>query len=355
MKSVLRAFLPFVTGVLIISAAGLLIHLYRATYLPGPVLSPALPRAQFSFSVTLPDNFENNGPAGRTLLLRVIKNRSAFLSVSYWHSGRTVFQIPVLDLPRTTGKPNTIRLALWDPGTYTLSFTDAATGAPVLSKEIRVATPLGLYRNDLFLLTLLALFGYFSGRLALGSLPGLPLATHPRISRIVPFGRFIFGGLLTASVLLILSVGLPRSTSPAHEPVREGFHESEGRIDAPRMRLIDQKTAGEGSGYLVLRHRLDSWLRFGQDLTLFEGPVDLRTPHAAFILPPDDGRYRLTLWSQRSGELVPVHRTIRAIPVSPAFPFSLFAGLSLFAGAFFVLGVLRQDRSLPHTPAERFR
>jgi hypothetical protein len=347
MKSVPRALLPLISGLLILTAAGILIHLYRSTYLPGPVVSPALPRAQFSFSVSLPDN---PGQSDRTLLLRIVKNKSAFLSVNYWHIGRTVLQIPVLDLPQATSH-NKIRLSLWDPGTYTLSFSDAKSGEPVQSTTIHIATPLGLYRNDVFLLLALAILGYVSGRMALGSF--IP-SVHPWFSRIFASRKLLFSGLLAVSLLLVLSVGLPRTAPPVHEQVREGFHESEGRLDAARMPLLSFQTEmNERSGYLVLRHRLDSWLRFGQDLTLFEGPVSLDPKYGSYILPPDDGRYRMTLWAQKSGTLVPTHRTLRAIPVSPPFPLSLFLGLSLFSGAFFLLGLLRQGTELPHASEER--
>jgi hypothetical protein len=351
MKSFLKALLPFLSSLLIIFSAGVLIHLYRSTYLAGHLFSPVLPRAQFSFSVSLP---ENTGSSGRTLLLRVVKHQSAFLSVNYWHVGRTVLQIPIEDLPNKTKTPNKIRLALWDPGTYMLSFTDTRTGELLRSTTMHVATPLGLYRNDLLLLLVLAVLGYLSGRMALGSFPKLASFSRPPFERLFASRKILFSGLLGASALLIISVGLPRTATLSQEPILTGFHESEGRLDAPRMPLLSYPDPGtKSSGYLVLRHRLDSWLRFGQDLTLFEGPVSLGPNPVSFILPPDDGRYRLTLWTPQSGALQSTHWTLRAIPVSPVFPISLFLGLSLFAGAFFLLGLLKQGSEIPHSPAER--
>lgn len=347
LKSVAKALLPLISGLLILSATGILIHLYRSTYLPGPVVSPALPRAQFSFSVSLPNN---PGHSDRTLLLRIVKDKSAFLSVNYWHIGRTVLQIPLLDLSQKKS-PDKIRLSLWDPGTYTMSFSDAKSGEPVQNTTIHIATPLVLYRNDVFLLLALAILGYVSGRMALSSF--FP-PVRPRFARILGSRKLLFSGLLTISLLLVLSVGLPRTATPVHEQARYGFHESEGRLDAARMPLLPFQAGMTGqSGYLVLRHRLDSWVRFGQDLTLFEGPVSLDPKYRSYILPPDDGHYRMTLWTQESGTLVSIHRSLQAIPVSPSFPFSLFLGLSLFSGAFFLLGILRQGKELPHASEER--
>ena len=348
-KSFFRALIPLLTGGLIIAAAGTLIHLYRSTWTPGPLVSPVLPRSQVSFSLRLPEN-STAGPI--PLLLRVVKTKSAFLSVAYWPVGRTVFQMPVLDPPAGPGQPpQTLRLALWDPGRYTVTFEDGRTGLPIRSFALRVAAPLGLYRNDLILLIVLAVAGYLSGRMALSSLPLLP-----GLSRLAAFRKGLFPGLLAAGTLLILSAPHSFHAGPprAKETAQTGFHESEGQGDAPRMLLpLGDKTAPESGGYLVLRHRLDSWLRFGQDLTLFEGPVETASPGRAFILPPDDGRYRLSLWSGENGTLLLTHSTLSAIPVSPPFPMELFSGLTLFSLSFFLLGFTRVSPA-PRTPvAER--
>lgn len=348
-KSAFRLLLPLFTGALIIAAAGILVNTYRNTWTPGTQVSPVLPRAQVSFAVRLPKN-----PSGepRPLLLRVVKTGNAPLSVSYWHAGRTVFQMPVLDPPSRKGEPpQSLRLALWDPGVYTLTFEDARTGNPVRSFSLRIAAPLGLYRNDLILLFLLALAGYLSGRMAFSFLP--PLSG---LSRFFSLRKTLFLGLSSAGVLLILLATVYSSRGPAIESPKTGFLESEGRGDAPRMvlPLPTGKSPGSG-GYLVLRHRLDSWLRFGQDLTLFEGAVDTASPRKAFILPPDDGRYRLSLWKGEAN-LISVNRTVvSAIPVSPVFPLGLFAGLTLLASSFFLLGFTRNSLSSPSAMAERLR
>ena len=359
-KSFFRPLLPLLTGVLIIATAGTLIHLYRSTWVSGPLISPVLPRAQFSFSVRLP---ENRTGSPLPLLLRVVKTGNSFLSVAYWPVGRTVFQMPVLAPPAPAGHPEirTIRLALWDPGRYTVTFEDGRTGSPVQSTSIRVAAPLGLYRNDLILLVLLGVAGYLSGRLALSSLPVLP-----GLSRLASFRRWLFPFLLAGATILILSAGPPlhpgsatgpqSAISSGGSPAGTGFLESEGRSDAPRMILpLEHGTDRASGGYLSLRHRLDSWLRFGQDLTLFEGPVDTGSPRRAFILPPDDGRYRLSLWTGEKGVLTLRRTVVSAIPVSPAFPLALFTGLTLFAFSFFLLGFTR-NLSVPFaSPAERLR
>ncbi|MCL5284294.1 MAG: hypothetical protein M1313_00810 [Nitrospirae bacterium] len=351
-KSFFRFLLPLLTGTLIIAAAGVMIHLYRSTWSTGSLTSPVLPRAQISFSVHLPDNRSGQPQA---LLLRVVKTGNAFLSVSYWHVGRTVFQMPVLDPPAQAGEhPQSLRLALWDPGRYTLTFADDRTGNPVQSFSLRVATPLGLYRNDLILFLLLGIAGYMSGRMAIASLPTFSIS-----SRIFSLRKTLFLGLLSGGVFLILLATplVSRGPTPAKETPRAGLLESEGRADAPRMVLPlpagpAGKSADEG-GFLVLRHRLDSWLRFGQDLTFFEGPVDRSSSHRAFILPPDDGRYRLTLWTGEAAKLSFHRSAISAIPVSPGFPLGLFSGLTLFASSFFLLGFTRVFRPTPKTTAER--
>ena len=355
-KSIFRPLLPLLTGVLIIAGAGILIHLYRSTWVPGPLISPVLPRAQHSFSVNLP---ENRSDRPLPLLLRVVKTGNAFLSVAYWPVGRTVFQMPVLAPPARTGQPDagTLRLALWDPGRYTVTFEDGRTGSPVQSVSIRVAAPLGLFRNDLILMLLLGAAGYLSGRMALSSLPMLPV-----FSRLSSVRRWLFPSLLSFATLLILLAGPPvrdgSATGPTAgtSPTRSGFLESEGRSDAPRMLLpLGHRDRPDSGGYLSLRHRLDSWLRFGQDLTFFEGPVDTGSPRRAFILPPDDGRYRLSLWTGEKGVLTLNRSIVSAIPVSPAFPLGLFTGLTLFASSFFLLGFTRNLPAPLASPAERLR
>ncbi len=342
-KSAIRLLLPLLTGALIIAAAGILVNTYRNTWTPGTQVSPVLPRAQVSFAVRLP---ENRSGQPLPLLLRVVKTGNAHLSVSYWHAGRTVFQMPVLDPPARTGEaPQSLRLALWDPGLYTLTFEEARTGNPVQSFSLRIAAPLGLYRNDLILLLLLAVAGYLSGRMAFTSLP-----SFTALSRFFPLRKTLFLALSSAGVILILLATLSSSRGPAMESSKTGFLESEGRADAPRMLLPLPAGKSPGSGgYLVLRHRLDSWLRFGQDLTLFEGAVDTASPRKAFILPPDDGRYRLSLWTGGANVLSVNRTVVSAVPVSPVLPLGLFAGLTLFASSFFLLGFTRN--SLPSRAA----
>lgn len=354
MKPALRTLFPLISGVLILASAGVMIHLYRSTYSSTPWVKPALPRAQFSFTLALP---ENRSEEARTFLLRVVKNRGSLLSVNYWPSGRTVFQVPVLDIPSSGKSGHSVRLALWDPGSYTISFTDMTTGAPVKSLSLRVASPLGLYRNDLILLAVLAVAAYFSGKMARSSWSGDPLSLPATASRVLFSSRgrvLLFSGILLAGLAAMAFSGLSRAPALLPGLPHEGFHESEGRPDAPEMTLpvVSGLLPSGSSGLLVIRHRLDSWLRFGQDLTLFDGPVTLASGQRSFLLPPDDGRYRLTLWEDRTRTLSETRRTLRALPVSPPFPTILFSGLTLFSGAFFILGLLGSTRKVSVRPQE---
>ncbi len=350
-KFAFRFVIPFLAGGLIIGTAGFFIHLYRTTWSPGRILSPELPRSQVTFSVRLP---ENHSPLALPVLLRVVKDKNAAFSVNYWRPGRTVFQMPLLVPPigqRAT--PPSIRLSLWDSGLYTMTLSDAKTGALVRSTTFKVATPLGLYRNDLVLLILLGLAGYLSGRLAFDSLPLLAERLRGLSNRKILFSSLATGGLLLMFSTVVLS---PKTAAPVHDIKTTGFHESEGRANAPRMLLPIFPSGGKESGsYLILRHRLDSWLRYGQDLTFFEGPVDRSGTHRAFILPPDDGDYRLSFWTVKEETVTLQHVTVRAIPVSPGFPVGLFLGLTLFSSAFFLLAVTGSRRAISGAMTERLR
>ena len=373
-KSLMRGLLPLLTGLAILTATGLLVHLYRSTWTPGLETEPRIPRAQTTFTLRLPAPPPSpQGPLSHDwpLVLSVVKESRAPLSVAYWPAGRTVLRMPVVVPVVSPGAPPaSVRLVLWDPGLYRLTFTDPAIGRTIETLPLRVMAPLVLFRNDLLLLLALGVAGYLSGRSVRGT--GL-LSLRPSrkaasgetppssaLDRLLSRRRSLSGLLLLAGILLISLAPRP-SSSGALSPTATlpgGTAESEGRRTAPRMPLFDPTKlppgSSSGKGYLVLSHRMDSWAAYGHDLTLFAGPVDGRLLSTAFILPPDDGRYRLHLWTTDSqGRLVSMRTVSRAIPVSPAFPVWLFSGLALISMAFFILGATTPAVRSPETPLER--
>lgn len=358
-KSLLRGLLPLLTGIAVLAAAGLLVPLYRSTWTAGPGIEPRIPRAQTTFSVRLPA-LPSGGPDHRSLLLRAIKESSDPLSVGYWPSGRTVFQMPVAIAPPDPGKPPaSVRLVLWDPGRYQITFSDPTTQRLVETLPVHVVAPLTLYRNDVLLLLLLGGAGYLSGRFVRlpapeGQKKGGSAPSFIRHRSAVATAALLAGLLL---VLMERPLPAPRTPLPSLSGGPGGTYESEGRKDAARMPIPLSLGPGQSpEGFLVLRHRLDSWVAYGHDLTLFSGPVDLRLGSRAYLLPPDDGRYRLTLWtSDGTGRLLPLRQVARALPVSPAFPLGLFLGFSLFSLAFFFLGATPPAVRVSRTPLERFR
>ena len=373
-KSLMRGLLPLLTGLVILTATGLLVHLYRSTWSPGLETEPRIPRAQTTFTLRLPT--PPPSPQGSLsqdwpLVLSVVKESDAPLSVAYWPAGRTVLRMPVVvPLLSPGAPPASVRLVLWDPGRYQLTLTDPATGRTVETLPLHVMAPLILFRNDLLLLLALGVAGYFSGR----SVRGTGLLSHmpsrgssseqsPQPStfdRLLSRRRTLSASLLLTGILMIALAPRP-SSSGALSPTATlpgGTAESEGRRTAPRMPLLDPTklppSLSSGKGYLVLSHRMDSWAAYGHDLTLFAGPVDGRLLSRAFLLPPDDGRYRLHLWTTDSkGRLVSMRTVSRAIPVSPAFPVWLFSGLALISLAFFILGATTPAVRSPATPLER--
>ncbi len=369
-KTMIRGSLPFLTGLLILAATGILVHLYRSTWAPGSQTEPRIPRAQSTFSLRLPAPPARQGqPANEwPLVLRVVKESSDPLSVAYWPAGRVVLQMPVVVPAASPGAPpSSIRLALWDPGHYTLTLSDPATGRTIEKLPLHVMAPLSLFRNDLLLFLALGVAGYLSGR----SVRGIQIL-HPasgrektgktlRLALPVSRRKAFSAALLLAGILLVAFA--PRSGSssvvnPAESPGKETA-EAEGRRDAGRMLLYNPAALPPGSpsgkGYLLLSHRMDSWTSYGHDLTLFSGPVDSHELSQAFLLPPDDGRYRMHLWeTDTTGHLASIRMVSRATPVSPAFPVWVFSGLAMISLAFFILGATTPAVRSPATPLERF-
>ena len=373
-KSLIRGFLPLLTGLTILAAAAILVHLYRSTWTPGPLTDPRIPRAQTTFSLRLPSPpppRQGQVSADWPLVLRVVKEGSAPLSTHYWPAGRTVLQMPVLVPVGSPGAaPSSVRLALWDPGRYRLTLADPATGRTVEALPLHVMAPLILFRNDLLLLLALGAAGYLSGR----SVRGMRIFSESRLrpparggirnpSRFdLPLSRRTVSMAVLLAGILLVAFG-PRSGSSADlSPTGRdggGTAESEGRRNAARMPLFDLSTLPPGSpagkGYLLLNHRMDSWAAYGRDLTLFSGPVDVQELSLAFLLPPDDGRYRLHLWeTDAAGRLVTIRTVSRALPLSPAFSVWLFSGLVLISLAFFILGATTPAVRSHKTPLERF-
>jgi hypothetical protein len=257
--------------------------------------------------------------------------------------------------------PSSVRLVLWDPGRYTLTLTDPATGRTVESLPLHVMAPLVLFRNDLFLLLALGVAGYLSGR----SVRGAGILASPRpggLTLLLTRRKVLSASLLLAGILMVAFAPRPEGTAP-QSPAAVGLGgtaESEGRKAAERMPLFDRPPLPPGSpagkGYLLLSHRMDSWAAYGHDLTIFSGPVDTGRLSKAFLLPPDDGRYRVHIWeTDPAGHLVTIRSVSRAIPVSPAFPVWLFSGLALISLAFFLLGATTPAVRSPATPLERLR
>ncbi len=367
-KSLIRGLLPLVTGLVILAATGLLVHLYRTTWDPGPLTEPRVPRAQTTFTLrlpspsALPQGQPSRPPGDWPLVLGVVKKSSAPLSVAYWPVGRTVLRMPLVVPAAAPGSPpSSVRLVLWDPGRYTLTLTDPATGRTVESLPLHVMAPLVLFRNDLFLLLALGVAGYLSGR----SVRGAGILASPRpggLTLLLTRRKVLSASLLLAGILMVAFAPRPEGTAPQSPAagVSGGTAESEGRKAAERMPLFDRPPLPPGSpagkGYLLLSHRMDSWAAYGHDLTIFSGPVDTGRLSKAFLLPPDDGRYRVHIWeTDPAGHLVTIRSVSRASPVSPAFPVWLFSGLALISLAFFLLGATTPAVRSPATPLERLR
>ncbi len=336
-------FLPFLLSLAILFGLGLSVHLYRAVYEPGVYFAPATPKAQRSFSFNVPAERLGASP-GTTLLLTIRKTRNSFGSTRYWHEGKDVLSVPL----RVSSCGVCIRLALWDPGTYDVRLSDQ-TGHQVFTSPLQMIAPLALYRDDLILIVLIVFLSWGSGAYAAGLL-------SPILPSVKGGGRLkVRLGVLALWVMALGLIFMPYPRTPDPTPsdraaLSSGSSsggqgastmESEGRPDARPLSLASPSPAFQ-SGYLTIRHHMDSWAEYGRTLTMFEGPVGVMNKKSAFFLPPDDGRYFVNLWSPGGADqgLQNTRWVVRSIPVSPPFPVGLFSGLALFSLGGFLWGLL---------------
>lgn len=348
MKKGLALVMPLVWASVILGSLAFSIHLYRQTYRPGTVFSPAVPRMQRPFDFQA-DTKELGSFSGRFLLLSVKKERNALWSTRYWIPGLAVLEVPV----QVTSCGVCVRLALWDAGEYSVALSDPGTGRRVFGSSLKVVVPLSVYRNDFLLLGAILTLSFLSGRLASWTLfPFLPQAFQDRKK----FGLFVAGLAIFALGLILFPY--PETAAPRVHPMalsHDTTFESEGRPDAVPAFLGTKGEHGGTGGVLRMRHHMDNWTEFGRTLTFFEGPVGPLSPRNALFLPPDDGRYFLTLWhSVNPGSPIEEENWhFRAHPVSPPFPAGIYLGLALLSFAGFARGILpparretvRSDRS----------
>ncbi|MHB1285664.1 MAG: hypothetical protein ACYCYP_03725 [Leptospirales bacterium] len=352
MKKASLFLLPLFVAILIFSSLALSIHSYRNSFAPGKYADPAEPRLQSPVTIRIPENLlphASENPDSAFYLLDVTKIHSALFSTHYWPEGETILSVPV----QTEKGGIRLRLSLWDAGQYTIRLRDPISTHTVLSFPINVRTPLRLYRNDLILAGLISILAWGSGWIARGFAP-MELLKFSRKTGSVWIFFFVF---LSSGILLMgfsLSSSRDKASNIISEkkvasPVPLMTQETEGRIGIPPIRLFPDGPPQNIGGLLIIRHRLDSWSDYGRISTLFEGTVPGKFHSQAFLLLPDDGRYRLTLWSPEKGTnmtgvLSRSHWIVRAIPSSPPFPISLFSGMALFSIAFFLKGISYYSR-----------
>lgn len=340
---------PFVWSLFILGTLALSIHYYRSSYSPGTDTSPENPRSQRPFDLHVPLKSLEGVQAGTILELHVKKLRNAFFSTAYYAPGSTVLDLPV----QTTGCGICVRLSLWDAGKYRVTIEDRRTGKPLRRLPLTVIVPLSLYRNDGLLLFGIFLLSFFSGKMVAPSVRSLLPASLER-SRLP--GRRLFAAFIFFSVGLLL---LPYPRTPAshhrHPPTSLQL-ESEGRPDAVPAPLVPP--GGAGGGVLKIAHNMDSWEDYGRSLTLFEGPVGDLISSGASILLPDDGRYFVTLWTPSlPPQTLQTSWVVRANPVSPPFPWSVYAGMVLLSMTGFFAGAMmteKQERDSRRSLRETF-
>ena len=337
-------FLPLTLSVMIIFFLVSSVHLYRQAYVSGIHFSPLTPKAQRSFSFNVARD-QLPADSGSDLLLKITKVKNAFGSTRYWHSGSLVLSIPL----QISNCGICVRLALWDPGVYRVTLSNHA-GHQVFSSLLTVIAPLALYRDDIILIFVTVWLSWASGRLALsimgGKGPIIPLEMQQKIQL-----GLLAAGLMALGLIFIpypeltarqgseiASMSMGSDSSSGREP---STLESEGRLGAVPIAL---SPPGQilSPGYLTIRHHMDSWTEFGRTLTVFEGATASLGATDSSFLPPDDGRYFLSLWSAPySGKsLVDTHWVLRSLPVSPPVPVALLSGIALFSLSGFFWGLL---------------
>ncbi len=337
-------FLPLALSVLILFSLVSSVHFYRQAYISGSHFSPLTPKSQRSFSFNVA---RANLPAdsGSELLLKITKEKNAFGSTRYWHSGSVVLSLPL----QISTCGICIRLALWDPGVYRVTLSNHS-GDLVFSSLLTVIAPLALYRDDIILILVTLWLSWASGRLAVSILGG----ERPFIP--VDMQRKVQMGLIAAGLMALGLIFIPYPELHTHQASKTSIMsmgsdspsgkepstlESEGRIDAVPIALSPPGTIMP-PGYLTIRHHMDSWTEFGRTLTVFEGATASLGATGSFFLLPDDGRYFLSLWASTSSgkSLADTHWVLRSLPVSPPLPVALLSGLALFSLSGFFWGLL---------------
>lgn len=338
---------PLFSSIAIIALLAAAIGAYRLSFSRGPIFYPDTPRQQTRFEIRIPLSRLGALHEGSGVLLRVTKDTSALFSTRYWADKSVVMSMPVqLD---STGLD--VSLSLWDAGLYTIDILNPDGTHVLFTTPLKILVPVGLYLDDIVLLSLIAFLAWASGRIAKRWAPIESESLFGRISgSAFTFPAFVGSGLLLALVglsdLHVAQPSKPLKTLAA--PARQTeFQESEGRAGATPVPLAYEDSPFKNGGYLVIHHLMDSWSQFGHMATLFEGPVPPGAPTVPAMLLPDDGRYRMTLWSPFSpasgsngSQILSKSRwTVSARPVSPPFPGLLASGMLLFSIGFFLAGI----------------
>jgi hypothetical protein len=350
---------PLFSSIAIIALLAAAIGAYRHTFARGPVFYPDTPRQQTRFEIRIPLSRLGALHEGSGVLLRVTKDTSALFSTRYWADKSVVMSMPVqLD---STGLD--VSLSLWDAGLYTVDVLNPDGTSVLFTTPLKALVPIGLYLDDCVLLSFIAFFAWASGRIAKRWAPIESESIFGRISgSAFTFPAFVGGGILLALVGLsdIRTAQPPKPLKSLAAPSRQAeFQETEGRTGAAPAPLAFDASVFKNGGYLVIHHLMDSWSQFGHMATLFEGPVPPGAPTVPTMLLPDDGRYRMTLWSSSSSaadregpQILSRSRwTVSARPVSPPFPVLLATGLFLFSIGFFLAGISfgpRQRERISH-------
>lgn len=342
MKNRWLIFGPFIMSLFILGTLALSVHYYRESFNPGAVFSPRHPRLQRPFDLHLPLSRLKGVREGDVVRIDIIKNRNAFFSTAYYAPESLVLTLPV----QVTACGVCARVSLWDAGKYRVEIRDLKTGKRLQDTTLTVIVPFSLYRNDGILFAVILVLSFFSGRTVS---PIVRTLLPDQLSSASAHRTLI--GVLVFMALGFLSLPLrekpPSDRNPSSpSPV---FHESEGRPDATPAPIIPP--ARETQGILKISHNMDSWADYGRSLTLFEGPVKDLASFSSSLLLPDDGRYFLTLWTADTGQTRQISWVIRANPVSPPFPWALFAGLVLLSFSGFLSGAYHL-RSGPNNDAK---
>ena len=329
MKNRWLIFGPFLMSVFLLGTLALSVHYYRESFLPGPVFSPGHPRLQRPFDLRLPLTELGTAKPGDVVRVEIRKKRNAFFSTAYYAPGSLVLKLPV----QVTSCGVCIRLSLWDAGSYQVEIQDEQSGTTLVDLPLTVIAPFSLYRNDLILLTAILVLSFFSGK-AVASIVRSILPDRlasPLVHRTL-IAAFVFFALGLSS--LPLRANPPLDHTP---PDSSGtLHESEGRPDAAPALILPPSQ--ETSGVLKISHNMDSWTDYGRSLTFFEGPVKNLVSSSSSLLLPDDGRYFLTFWTSDKNQTRQISWVLRANPVSPPFPWTLYAGLVLLSFSGFLAG-----------------